>query len=195
MNYSCKGGKISSTLYLKSCGFVMEPAVTISTLIRPHESPEKIIDSVRSIFPEWVPDTVPISDVFPIKRGEVMISGRVDSIGNLISILRERRVLDTAMDAMGMEMERGVAKFRLSRQSSFVGKVSFAFQEMTFGGTIDVKIEGDDLEIWLEQQTWHNGREGVPRSTGDELAMTAEGEPNEWFDSKGRRTMKSDDSA
>ena len=172
----------------------MEPAVSISTLIRPHESPEKVIDSVISIFPEWIPDTVPNSEGFPIKRGGIKISGRVDSIGNLISILRERRVLDTAMDAMAMEMEQGVARFRLSRQSSFVGKVSFAFQEMTFGGTIDVELRGEDLEIWLEQQTWHNGREGVPRSTGDGFAMTAEGEPSEWFDSKGFRTMQSDDS-
>ena len=87
----------------------MEPAVTISTLIRPHESPEKVIDSVISIFPEWIPDTVPNSEGFPIKRGGIKISGRVDSIGNLISILRERRVLDTAMDALQWKWERVLA--------------------------------------------------------------------------------------
>jgi len=29
----------------------------------------------------------------------------------------------------------------------------------------------------------------VPRSAGDEYAMSPEGAPNEWFDGRGRETM------
>ncbi len=169
--------------------------MTISTLIRTHECPELVIGAVQGIFPEWFPNSVPDSATFPCVRDEIRITGRVVSIENMISVLRERKVLDTAMDAMAMGLEQDEAKFKLSRQSSSVGKVSFALDEMSFGGTIDVTLKGKDIGIWLEQQTWHIGREGIPRSAKDEYAMSLDGDPAEWFDSKGRRTIGSDDSA
>jgi hypothetical protein len=50
-------------------------------------------------------------------------------------------------------------------------------------------IEGEDGGWGREQQTWHSGRDTVPRSAGDEYAMSPEGAPNEWFDGRGRETM------
>ena len=44
-------------------------------------------------------------------------------------------------------------------------------------------LDGKDIEIWLEQQTWHTGRERVPREVGDEYSMDSDGDASEWFQS------------
>jgi hypothetical protein len=34
----------------------MEPEILVSTIVRSHDDPAKVINSVRSIFPDWIPD-------------------------------------------------------------------------------------------------------------------------------------------
>jgi predicted RNA binding protein with dsRBD fold (UPF0201 family) len=170
----------------------MEPAITVSTIVRAHEDPKLVLESVQNIFPDWFPDSFPDSSEFPSNREDLEIISQVHSIDKMLSILRERKVLDTAMDAMAIGIDGNGTKFNLSRQSAFASKVSFIIEEVPLGGLIVVHIEVEDIAIWLEQQTWHSGRDFVPRSTSDDLAMTEKGDPAEWFDSKGRRTMQSD---
>jgi len=93
---------------------------------------------------------------------------------------------------MAIGIDGNVTRFNISRQSAFARKVSFVIEEAPLGGLIEVHIEVEEIAIWLEQQTWHSGRDFVPRSTSDDLAMSDKGDPTEWFDSKGRRTMQSD---
>ena len=164
----------------------MEPEILVSTIVRSHDDPAKVIDSIRSIFPDWSPKKVPERADFPVIRGAEEIIGRADSLDNLLSILRENRVLDTALDAMAMNADEEGTVFRLSRQSAYIGKVSFVLSENPLGGTMEISLTGRDIVLWLEQATWHNGREIVPREVGDELAMTGSGEAVEWFES-GRR--------
>ena len=90
-------------------------------------------------------------------------------------------MLDTALDAMAMQADEEGTVFSLSRQSSSIGKVSFVLGESPLGGTMEVSLTGRDIVIWLEQATWHNGRDIVPREVGDELAMTEDGRASEWF--------------
>ena len=90
---------------------------------------------------------------------------------------------------MAMGLADDYTTFSLSRQSALVGKASFVLDGDLFGGTMRVVVEGRDLDMWLEQQTWHSGRDTVPRRAGDEFAMSREGTPREWFDGGGRRTM------
>jgi len=161
----------------------MDPKVRVSTLIRSHDNPDKVKDSVTSIFPDWEPSNFPGRSSFPVTRGSAVISAKVQSIDGLLSILRENRVLDTALDAMAMKAHERGTVFYLSRQSASVGKVSFVLERNTLGGLIEVTLEGDDIEIWLEQQTWHIGREKVPREVGDEYSMGSDGEAAEWFQS------------
>ena len=110
----------------------------------------------------------------------------IEDFENFFSKIRESRILDTALDAMSMNLAQDESRFALSRQSAIVGKVSFVFEEDTLGGTMEVLLKGKDLDIWLEQQTWHGGRNAIPRSIGDDLAMTSEGFASEWFDSRER---------
>jgi len=182
----------SSTIYPITRGNDMEPDITVSAVVRAHEDPKLVLESVQNIFPDWNPDTLPDSSEFPSNREDLGVTSKVQSIDNMISILRKRKVLDTAMDAMAIGIDGNVTRFNISRQSAFARKVSFVIEEAPLGGLIEVHIEVEEIAIWLEQQTWHSGRDFVPRSTSDDLAMSDKGDPTEWFDSKGRRTMQSD---
>ena len=162
----------------------MEPVILVSTVVRSHDDPNKVVDSVRSIFPEWSPKRTLEKSDFPLRRDSEEISGNVDSLDNLLAILRDNRVLDTALDAMAMQADEEGTVFRLSRQSASIGKVSFVLEGNTLGGTMEISLTGRDIVIWLEQATWHNGRDIVPREVGDELAMTEDGEASEWFGSR-----------
>ncbi|MDG1541040.1 MAG: RNA-binding domain-containing protein [Candidatus Thalassarchaeaceae archaeon] len=166
----------------------MEPEIVVSTIVRSHDDPGKVIDSVRSIFPDWSPKNAPEHSDFPIIRDSEEISGKADSLDNLMSILRESRVLDTALDAMAMQADEEGTIFSLSRQSASIGKASFVLEESPLGGTMEISLTGRDIVLWLEQATWHNGRDIVPREVGDDLSMTETGEAAEWFESRrGRR--------
>jgi|TARA_B100001113_G_scaffold200262_1_gene164067 predicted RNA binding protein with dsRBD fold (UPF0201 family) len=162
----------------------VEPVILVSTVVRSHDDPNKVVDSVRSIFPEWSPKRTLEKSDFPLRRDSEEISGNVDSLDNLLAILRDNRVLDTALDAMAMQADEEGTVFRLSRQSASIGKVSFVLEGSPLGGTMEISLTGRDIVIWLEQATWHNGRDIVPREVGDELAMTEDGEASEWFGSR-----------
>ena len=162
----------------------MEPEILVSTVVRSHDDPNKVVDSVRSIFPEWSPKRTLEKSDFPLRRDSEEISGNVDSLDNLLSILRDNRVLDTALDAMAMQADEEGTVFSLSRQSASIGKVSFVLEGSPLGGTMEISLTGRDIVIWLEQATWHNGRDIVPREVGDELAMAEDGEASEWFGSR-----------
>ena len=98
----------------------MEPEILVATVVRSHDDPDKVVESVRSIFPEWIPENKPKQSHFPVERGSVRISGSAKSLDNLMSILRESRVLDTALDAMAMNADEEGTFFSLSRQLSLI---------------------------------------------------------------------------
>jgi len=113
-------------------------------------------------------------------------------LDTLLETARNQRILDTALDAMTMELEGDSTGFALSRQAALAGKVSFVIDERAIGGEMRIGLTGENLAVWLEEQTWHAGRNSIPRSVGDDLAMSDDGEPVEWFDRKGNRTSGED---
>lgn len=171
----------------------MEPKITVSSIVETYEDPDKVVSSIKEIFPCWNPDSIIDQTEFPSTREPVLISGATNSLDGLLSIVRDNRTLDTALDSMAMNSSDNLASFSISRQSASIGKISFTLGERPLGGTIEVSLEGEDVRLWLEQQTWHSGRDKIPRSIGDEVSMGKEGTPSEWFDVKGRRTMILDD--
>ena len=46
----------------------MDPKVRVSTLVRSHDDPDKVKDSVRFIFPDWEPDYYPEKSPFPVAK-------------------------------------------------------------------------------------------------------------------------------
>ena len=72
--------------------------------------------------------------------------------------------------------------------------VAFVLEtEQTVGGVIEIALECDDLVDWIQEATWHSGRQDVPRVVGDELSMRSDGGVTEWFDQKGRATFQTED--
>ena len=154
----------------------------VSTRIESFEDQFLVVKSIKSIFPDWSPDFVPERLSFPVGVNSQKISGEVETIDFLLSILRENRILDTAMDAMTLGSNNKKISFSLSRQSASIGKASFVLRgEYPLGGSVQVSIIGEDVDLWIEQQTWHSGREKVPRVVGDELSMSDSGEASDWF--------------
>ena len=151
-----------------------------------------MVDAVQAMFPDWSPDRMPANSGFPSGRAAEMMAGSSESLDTLLEAVRNQRILDTALDAMSLELDGGSTGFSLSRQAALAGKVSFVVKDRAIGGEMRVGLTGEGLAAWLEQQTWHAGRDSIPRSIGDGLSMDDGGEPVEWFDRKGRRTIGED---
>ncbi|MBJ03644.1 MAG: hypothetical protein CMB65_02970 [Euryarchaeota archaeon] len=178
------------------------PMVTVSTIISAHESPDACIDAVQRIFPDFQPKNEIISETFPVERNDIEISQEGVSPDLFIELLSEQRILDTALDAMSLNMvgdsQRDdslfATNFLISRQAGLMKKVAFVLDsERTVGGVIEVAMESPDLPEWLQEATWHPGRREIPRAVGDDISMRSDGTITEWFDKKGRSTIQSDD--
>lgn len=159
--------------------------VGVSTELSPGENYLKVLQAVRNIFPEFPEQQIPQNEKFPSIRDMIVLSSENLSITNLLNMAAEQRVLDTALDSMSQSdsIHRGFAEFQISRQAAYAGKLSFAvFDESQLGGLISIKLEGEDLATWLEEATWHPGRDETPRSVGDDSTMDNDGTPTTWID-------------
>ena len=163
--------------------------ISVSTVVQPHEDPNRVVEAVKAMFPDWNPDVGPSNTDFPNKRPAVMMTGSSESLDTLLEATRSQRILDTALDAMTMELDGESTGFSLSRQAALAGKASFVISGRVMGGEIRVGLTREGLASWLEQQTWHAGRDSVPRRVGDGLSMSDDGEPVEWFDRDGNPTI------
>ena len=163
--------------------------IKVSTIIEPHEDVQKVIYSINNIFPDWKPNTDLKNEIFPTKRRAVEISGYSESWEIFIHLVTNQRILDTAFDAMTMGIDINKTYFSISRQAAIKSKISFVIDEKPLGGVMKIEIEKDNLEIWLEDETWHPGREDIPRQVKDDLAMNRRGDPVEWFDKFGNPTI------
>ena len=161
----------------------MELSIKISAKVKSFEVVKKIEEAIRVFFPTWMNRNY-LDDIekFPSKRAEFTMIDEIDTLEVFFEKLRQQKILDTAFDVMTINLENDKTNFSISRQSALSGKISFILGDKALGGTIDIFIQKQELGSWLEQQTWHIGRNMVPRSIGDEYSMNSDGEPNEWFE-------------
>ena len=146
---------------------LVPPLISVSTVVQPHEEPQRVVDAVREMFPDWSPDRIPENSAFPNERVAGMMTGSSDSLDTLLKAIRNQRILDTALDAMTLELDGDSTGFSLSRQAALAGKASFVIEGRGSGGEMRIGLTGDNLADWLEQQTWHAGRDSIPRNVGD----------------------------
>ncbi len=168
--------------------------ISVSTTIRPYDDPEKIVQAILSLFPDWSTPNTPKSGSFPIARDSFEVNCEGCSPDTMIEALTQQRILDTALDVMSIHIEGDSTWFLISRQAAIAKKVAFILEEENpVGGTIRIEIKSDNLASWIEEVTWHPGRQEIPREIGDELRMSDDGTVAEWFDQKGRPTMNIED--
>ena len=156
--------------------------IQISTTLQPYENLDKVIESVKTLFPDWSPEIINRESGFPSKNNPEIIYGTSSSMDLFLEAIRNQSILGTAVAAMPMEEDDQNCDFTISRLASLAGKVSFTLGERVIGGGIDISITGIGLIEWLESATWHEGRREIPRGVGDELSMHKDGTPREWFD-------------
>ena len=170
------------------------PLVIVSTRVMPHEIGELCIKAVQNIFPDFFIENVPDEEQFPVTRETVEITREGLAPDRLLELLAAQRILDTALDAMSLNLQVTSTSFLISRQAALSSKVAFVLEtERTIGGVIEVVLESEDLVDWLQEATWHSGRREIPRTVGDDLSMRSDGSVTEWFDGKGRSTIQNED--
>ena len=53
--------------------------------------------------------------------------------------------------------------------------------EYPLGGFFELTVESTNIIAWIEEMTWHHGRDEIPRTVDDELKMRRDGVPQDWF--------------
>lgn len=157
--------------------------VIVSTTIVPGESYALVLESVRNIFPDF-PDSTPKSKAsFPCSDKNITLRSEGLSLANFLSIAAQQRVLDTALDSMSKHLNKDKSKFSISRQAALAEKISFCrLDESVLGGIISITLKGLELNEWIEEATWHPGRDEFPRKVYDEMSMSEDGEAITWID-------------
>jgi predicted RNA binding protein with dsRBD fold (UPF0201 family) len=104
------------------------------------------------------------------------------SMNEFLLLLHKQQILDTALDSMSRELSSDKTHFEILRQAAISGKIAFNIPgEKPLGGLIKISLEGNNLKDWIEAATWHKGRDSIPRSIDDELAMDKSGEATTWI--------------
>ena len=153
----------------------------VSTTLSGVDSPAKVLNAVRTLFPEA--DRAELEDE-PVQGRPSQGTWEFKdlSLGVFLQQLHEQRILDTALDAMSMNLMGNSTTFRITRQAAVAGKIAFPIPgDEPVGGTIEISISGEGLEDWLQAATWHEGRSQVPRHINDEHSMTEDGEATTWI--------------
>jgi predicted RNA binding protein with dsRBD fold (UPF0201 family) len=157
-------------------------SVVVSTTVESGEDHNAIVEALCNLFPDFPTHNMPERNSFPINRETIELKAEGLSMTHLLELAAQERVLDTALDSMSMRIGENATKFRLSRQAALAGKVSFAvLGEVPLGGTIAVTLSGEELGEWLQEATWHPGREQVPREINDDLSMRGDGHAITWL--------------
>ena len=66
--------------------------ISVSTVVQPHEDPNRVVEAVKAMFPDWNPDVGPSNTDFPNKRPAVMMTGSSESLDTLLEATRSQRL-------------------------------------------------------------------------------------------------------
>ena len=159
-----------------------QPEATGSTIIRQADDPKLVTESLLTLFPNL---QIPEIDekTFPIPNKSIEWTFERVDLSDFLNRISELRILDTALDAMSSNIHHDETIFCISRQAALANKVAFILTgEKSLGGVIEISMKGLELEAWLEDATWHEGRIDWPRSVRDEFSMKGDGENSDWLE-------------
>lgn len=109
--------------------------------VNPTEDIDKVIKALRNLF-----------DYDDIEIGEdyVLVSGEKESITNLRKDLRERKIRGAARKTMLKGIRTNKTHFILSKQAAYVGVPNFVEDHLSSLGEIEVEIEYEDIEKFID---------------------------------------------
>ena len=156
--------------------------VVVQTRIRGAEDGERIAQAFGALFPDAQDVAWPAKPTYPSEQ-DISIEVRQVPLDTVLTKLHEQRILDTALDAMGANLDGNVTTFTVERVAAMAGEVTFGLPgHAPLGGVFTIEIRGEGLTDWLLAATHHPGRAHVPRQLGDERAMDGDGEAVTWFE-------------
>ncbi len=111
------------------------------TPLNPTEDVDKVIKSLSRMF-----------DYEELEIGEdyIVVAGGKESLLKLKEALEERRIRNTARQILIRGAQDKVIFFKLNKQAAFVGTVNFTEENLSPLGEIQVKIETDDTEGFID---------------------------------------------
>ncbi|WP_424355886.1 RNA-binding domain-containing protein [Methanobacterium sp. MBAC-LM] len=119
----------------------MNCKIYAKTELNPTEDIDKVTKTLKNMF-----------DYDDIEIGEdyVLVSGEKESITNLRKEMRERKIRGAARKIMLKGIGANKIYFKLSKQAAFVGVPNFVEDDLSPLGEIDVEIETDDVQRFID---------------------------------------------
>ena len=150
----------------------------LSTRISGADDTKKIITAAQNLFPGI---EIPQRETHFPSSEDLDVRAQISDLSKFMSIIRETRILDTAMDAMARNSNPNSCWFEISRQAALCGKVAFPVGVgVPLGGVFKIELQHENILNWIENATWHIGRDQVPRNIDDEDGMNSQGEAIRW---------------
>jgi uncharacterized protein len=115
------------------------PLVTIRTLLRPTEDPEKVRTAILNIFPE--------SDIVV---GQDEIVAKTASLERFMTLIRNQKILDSIRKTLLSGTSTGSTHISLNKQAAFVRRVSLSEGRAALGN-MEVTIETEDVERLIDE--------------------------------------------
>ena len=122
----------------------MKCKITVRARVNPTEDLDKVITAISNIF---------IFDEIEIGEGYVSVTGKMDSLLDLRESLKNRKIRDTAQRIFLKSAEGNIITFSLSKQAALVSVPNLIDREMSALGEIDVTIQPDDVERFIDWMT------------------------------------------
>jgi len=119
--------------------FGLMPLVTIRTLLRPTEDPEKVRAAILNLFPES-----------EIAIGQEEVVAKTASLGRFMTMIRNQKILDSVRKTLLSGISAGSTCFSLNKQAAFVKRVSLSEGKAALGN-IEVTIEAEDIERLIDE--------------------------------------------
>jgi uncharacterized protein len=113
--------------------------VTIRTVLRPTEDPEKVRTAILNLFPE--------SEI-TVEQGEAV--AKTATLERFMTLIRNQKILDSIRHKLLDGMAPGSTSISLNKQAAFVNRVSLS-EGRTALGNIEVTIESEDVERLIDK--------------------------------------------
>jgi len=147
------------------------------------DSRENVELAIKELFPNAI---IPINEDgevnFPVVKEKANIEINNIDYSYFFERIHATKIADTALDCMSQNIENETSTFQISRQAALAGKIAFILSnEIPLGGCFELTMISPNIIAWIEEVTWHKGREEVPREINDELKMRSDGVAQDWF--------------
>jgi predicted RNA binding protein with dsRBD fold (UPF0201 family) len=156
--------------------------MNLEAKLSPVDSKEKVLMAIKEIFPNAKLPEIENSSSFPSSDETEYIKINDIDYELFFEKIHSYKIADTALDCMSQNIQDDISIFKISRQAALAGKIAFVLEhESPLGGCFELTIESTNVIAWIEEMTWHQGRDEVPRTVNDELQMRRDGAPQDWF--------------